>query len=90
MSKEEIAGWSTNIGKRAVIPGNIGFSHILRQALVATKSSVSKNKPVLFVMNIFNEINYPGFRLSNEKFTPYPNENEILIPGGTVVEIEGQ
>ena len=46
-------------------------------------------QPVLFVLNIFNENNYPGFRLNNEKYSPYPNENEIVLPGGMTVEIEG-
>jgi len=39
-------------------------------------------------MNVLNEICYPGFRLNNEKYCAYPNEQEVLLPGGITVEVE--
>lgn len=56
--------------------------------MCATKSPISKKKPVLFVITVYNELNYPGFRLSNEKYACYPEEGEVLIPGGEKFEIE--
>jgi len=57
-------------------------------ALCSSKSTSKELKPVLFVLNVFNEINYPGFRLNNEKYSAYPNEYEVIIPGGETVEVE--
>ena len=45
-------------------------------------------KPVIFMLCIFNQTDYPGFRLDNEKYTAYPDEEEILLPSGTQVELE--
>ena len=30
-----------------------------------------------------------GFRLSNEKYAAYPDEEEILMPAGMNVEVQG-
>ena len=46
-------------------------------------------RPVLFILNIFNEINYPGFRLNNERYSSHPEEREFLLPGGEMFEVEG-
>ncbi len=43
----------------------------------------------MFVLTVFNEINYPGFRLNNEKYSSYPDEEEFLLPAGMQFEIEG-
>lgn len=45
-------------------------------------------KHVIFVLAVFNEKNYPGFRLNNEKYTSYPDEEEVLLPAGTQIEVE--
>lgn len=39
-------------------------------------------------MAIFNQDGYPGFRLNNEKYSAYPDEEEILLPAGLQVEVE--
>ena len=57
-------------------------------ALCSTKCKNNNTKPVLFVLNVLNEISYPGFRLNNEKYSAYPNELEVLLPGGITVEVE--
>lgn len=88
MTKQEIADWKSMIGKKAILPGNIGFYEYIRVALCATKNTSTRQRPVLFVLNCFNEHNYPGFRLNNEKYSCYPDEREVLLAGGESLEIE--
>jgi len=88
MLMPDIMDWSRAVGKKAKLPANMSFYEHLRMALCATKSRGSQYKPVLFVLNVFNEINYPGFRLNNENYSAYPDEKEVLLPGGEPLEIE--
>ena len=38
-------------------------------------------------MVIFNELNYPGFRLNTEKYTSYVNDYEYVLPQGEKVDV---
>lgn len=40
-------------------------------------------------MVIFNEMNYPGFRLNTEKYASYVNDLEYMLPAGEKVDVEG-
>lgn len=72
------------------LPCTTNFTENFREALYSAKhSNRDKNiKSVLFVLCIFNQSSYPGFRLNNEKYTPYPNEEEYLLPAGIQLELE--
>lgn len=72
------------------LPSTTGFTENFREAVYSAKH-VNKDKsfkPVLFVLAIFNQRRYPGFRLNNEKYSAYPNEQELLLPAGLELEVE--
>lgn len=91
MTGNKIIEWKNNIGKKVHTPTITSFSENFRQAVYSSRH-YNKNKEmksVIFVLTVFNEITYPGFRLNNEKYSAYPDEEEVLLPAGTQFEIEG-
>jgi len=91
MTGNKIIEWKNNIGKKVHTPTITSFSENFRQAAYSSRH-YNKNKEmksVIFVLTVFNEITYPGFRLNNEKYSAYPDEEEVLLPAGTQFEIEG-
>jgi len=46
------------------------------------KNTESDIKSCIFCVTIFNELDYPGFRLNDERYTCYPDEEELLLPAG--------
>ena len=92
MNIEKIEMWKKQAAKGAKIrlPCMTNFTMNFREAVYSAKH-VNKNKqikPVLFVLAIFNEKDYPGFRLNNEKYSAYPDEEEYIMPAGVQLEVE--
>lgn len=92
MNMDKIEMWKKQASKGAKIrlPSTTSFTMNFREAVYSAKH-VNKNKmikPVLFVLAIFNEKDYPGFRLNNEKYSAYPDEEEYIIPAGVQLEVE--
>ena len=86
MNMEKIEDWKMQAknGAKVRLPCATNFTENFREAMYSAKH-VNKDKtikPVLFVLAIFNEKDYPGFRLNNEKFASYPNEEDVVLPAG--------
>lgn len=87
---DKINQWKAQVGAKVSLPCTTNFTENFREALYSAKH-VNKDKSikaVLFVLAVFNEASYPGFRLNNEKYTAYPDEEEAILPAGTSVEVE--
>ena len=90
MSVDAVQQWKEVVGKKIRLPSITSFSENLREAMFSANIKANKQQQiVLFMMAFFNQSSYPGFRLSNEKYSPYPDEQEILIPAGCNFEVEG-
>ena len=70
-----------NIGKKVSMPTITSFTENFRQAIYSARHYNKKKdmKSVVFCLTVFNEISYPGFRLNNEKYSAYPDEEEVLL-----------
>lgn len=74
------------------LPGNVSFSHHLKDALGAIQASsgqvdLDEQKPVLFVLSCQNYMSSQGVRLNNEAFTSYPGDQEMLLRQGCRVYV---
>ena len=92
MNMDKIEMWKeqAKLGSKIRMPHATNFTENFREALYSAKH-VNKDKSiksVLFVLAIFNEKDYPGFRLNNEKYTSYPNEEDVILPAGIQIEVE--
>ena len=50
-------------------------------------SDTTKKVPVLFFISCQNYEAFPGFRLNNQGYTAYPEEEEVLLSDGCKVYI---
>ena len=92
MTMAQIERWKKAIGGQVRIPCVTSFTENFRQAVYSCANYDQTLKgwyPVIFSFAILNQTSYPGFRLNTEKFAAYPDEEEILIPSGINVELEG-
>ena len=74
------------------LPGNVGFSHELKDALTTIKNAsgqvdLAELKPVLFVIICQNYMSSQGVRLNNEAFTAYPGDQEMVLRQGCRVYV---
>jgi len=88
MKPEWIAPYIKNIGKRVCLQG---YTSCSRDPKVGLKFALQNQKPdqtpVLFVVAI--NVNSGHFSMSNEAYTAYPEEGEVLLTEGNKVTILG-
>lgn len=91
MPQAEIMKWKNNVGEKIILPSVSSFNQNFREAMYSSrhKNESLEIKSCIFCLTIFNEIDYPGFRLNDERYTCYPDEEEVLLPAGCKLEIEG-
>ena len=91
MPSSEIMKWKNTVGKKIILPSVSSFNQNFRESMYASrhKNENTDIKSVIFCLTIFNEIDYPGFRLNDERYTCYPDEEEVLLPAGCQLEVEG-
>lgn len=90
MNKIDIQHWKEKVGEKVRLPSTTSFTENFREAIYSArhKNKDKDIRSVVFVLTIFNQDSYPGFRLNNEKYTAYPDEEEYLLPAGLQVEVE--
>merc|ERR1712070_613752 len=71
-------------GERIMLPGNNSCSKNIKVALefAVPKELKEGYTPTLFVIAIRNYSSFNGVALSNEAYTAYPNEAEVLLTDG--------
>lgn len=95
MHKDKIQRWKDQVGETVHLPSITSFTESFRESIYSLnhldfiKNKNKDIKPVIFVLSLFNQTSYQGFRLNNEKYSAYPGEQEILMPAGMKVGIEG-
>ena len=93
MKKEWTSEWEENVntGKEVNLPGNTSTSRSIKVALnfakVPQQDSNTTTNSVIFVFLFTNYCGFPGFRLSDSRYSAYPNEEEYLLVEGCPVRV---
>lgn len=87
MRPEWLHGWREMVGRKVTrkggkhfrpaclkLPGNLSATKSLKYALSCATSKNQELQPVLFVISVRNYLGYHAFRLSDERYTPFPEE----------------
>ena len=90
MNKDWIDKWSFNIGNELHLQGCTSTSRNLDVALGFSKCDTDyafEQQPVLFVFSMLNQTGFSGFRLTDKRYSIYPQEQEYLLCEGFPVYI---
>ena len=86
MNNEWINGWREKVGGEQIkVPGCTSTSKNLEVALGFSKCHTkyeNTKQPVLFIYSIANVDGFQGFRLTDKRFSVYPEEQEFLLMEG--------
>ena len=90
MKKEWLKDWHKEVGKEINLKGNTSTSKSIVVALGFSECDKKMKKgfqPVLFVYLIQNYGGLRGFRLTKEKYSAFPHEQEYLLMEGLNVKV---
>ena len=104
MRPEWLNGWREMVGRKVTrkggkhfrpacikLPGNISTTKSFKQAIACAHSKSPEFIPVLFVISVRNYLGYHAFRMSDDRYTAFPEEQEFLLMDGIflwVIKVE--
>ena len=93
MENQWVEDWREGLGNYDFcLHGTTSTSRNLEVALDYSKCHKKYDNgktPVLFVFNQSNIYGFTGFRMTDERYTPFPYEQEVLLEEGKSVKVIG-